>query len=280
MRHHRGFSLIELMIVLVVMLAVTGGILKLLNTTQRLSQAQAEKVDLQSNVRTASIVIPSELREINTVVGGSDDQNDILDMQSTSIQYRAMRGVGYVCPGSTVAQLRLYRFSGYRDPQAPRDAAYVFIENDEDLSSDDVWQAETISGIGAGNTCYGQPAVTLNITPSLTAVPADGTPVRTYEVMELSLYDSDGQFWLGARSVSAGEAIQPLLGPLTDDGLELSYLDANGDPAATVKDVKSVVLTVRGVTTQGISGAGVTAKRSYVEDSLVSQVSLRNAFRP
>jgi len=32
-------------------------------------RAQAERVDLQSNVRTASLVIPSELRELNTVIG-------------------------------------------------------------------------------------------------------------------------------------------------------------------------------------------------------------------
>ena len=71
MRNHRGFTLVELLVVLLIMVVVTGGIYKLLNSTQRLSRAQAERVDLQSNVRTASLVIPNELREINTVVGAA-----------------------------------------------------------------------------------------------------------------------------------------------------------------------------------------------------------------
>lgn len=282
MRTHRGFSLIELMIVLVIMLVVTGSILKILNTTQRLSQAQAERVDLQSNVRTASIVVPSELREINTVVGGTAAQNDILDKQATSITYRAMRGVGYVCAGSTASQLRLYPFSGYRSPAAGRDAAYVFIENDADLSSDDAWQQADISTTATGNTCGGQPAVTLNITPALSAVPALGTPVRTYETMKLSLYDADGKSWLGAQSVSNGDpGPQPLLGPLKGtDGFSLTYLNATGGAAAAKEDVKSVVLTIRGVSSGVVSSSGGGTYKTYVQDSLVSQVALRNAFRP
>ena len=282
MRTHRGFSLIELMIVLVIMLVVTGSILKILNTTQRLCQAQAERVDLQSNVRTASIVVPSELREINTVVGGGIDKNDILDNQATSITYRAMRGVGYVCTGSTTAQLRLRPFTGYRAPAAGRDSAYVFIENDADLSSDDAWQPVRITSTAAGNTCGGVAAVTLNIDPALGAVPDVGTPVRTYEVMKLSLYQADGKSWLGAQSLSANEpSPQPLLGPLkATDGLNLSYLNATGGTAALKSDIKSVVLTVRGVSSGQVSASGGGTYKTYVQDSLVSQVALRNAFRP
>jgi prepilin-type N-terminal cleavage/methylation domain-containing protein len=281
MRNHRGFTLIELMITMVIMLVVAGGILKLLNTNQRLSQAQAERVDLQSNVRTASIVVPNELREINTVVGGTVAQNDILDKQATSVTYRSMRGVGYVCAGTTTGQLRLRPFSGYRTPTAT-DSAYVFIENNPDKSSDDAWQNEDITSVVNGNTCGGVAAVTINISPALGAVPAVGTPVRIYEVMKLSLYKVDGKSWLGSQSVSAGDpGPQPVLGPLRDnDGLSFTYLNSAGGAAAAVSDVKSVKLTIRGVTTTLISSGGGNTTRAYVQDSLVSQVSLRNAFRP
>jgi prepilin-type N-terminal cleavage/methylation domain-containing protein len=43
MRNHRGYTLVELLVVMVIMVTVTGGILKLLNTSQRLSRAQAER---------------------------------------------------------------------------------------------------------------------------------------------------------------------------------------------------------------------------------------------
>ena len=112
MRNRKGYTLIELMVALVILLAVTGSIYKLLVSSQRLSRAQADRVDLQSNVRTASVVIPSELRELNTVVGGTVDQNDILAMTATSIRYRAMRGIGYVCQTPTSSEIRILGGTG------------------------------------------------------------------------------------------------------------------------------------------------------------------------
>jgi len=282
MRNHRGFTLIELMIVLVIMLTVSAGIYKLLITTQRLSRAQAERVDLQSNVRTASLVVPAELKEINTVVGGTVAQNDILDNQLTSITYRAMRGLGFVCAGTTTGQLRLSNFTGFslRAPLANHDSAYVFIDNNVDLNSDDAWTSVKITGVVAGNTCaVGVPATTMDITPALGSVPATGTPVRVYEVMKLSLYVSGGKSWLGAQGPNDANP-QPLLGPLQDgNGLALTYLNSAGAAAAQKSDIKSVVLTVRGVTTQLVSTGGGNATTTRVVDSLVSQVSLRNALR-
>ena len=67
MRTRHGFTLIEVLIALVIMGIVTGAVYQLLNTSQRLSLAQAEQVSLQSNVRTGSVVVPNELRELNTV---------------------------------------------------------------------------------------------------------------------------------------------------------------------------------------------------------------------
>ena len=69
MTQRRGFTLVEVLIALVIMGIVTGAIYRLLNTNQRLSLAQAEQVSLQSNVRTGSLIVPSELRELNTVLG-------------------------------------------------------------------------------------------------------------------------------------------------------------------------------------------------------------------
>jgi prepilin-type N-terminal cleavage/methylation domain-containing protein len=282
MRNHRGFTLVELLIVMIIMVSVTGGMLKLLNTSQRLSRAQAERVDLQSNVRIASIVVPAELREINTVAGSVDFfQTDIEAKTPTSITYRAMRGIGFVCPGSTNAQLKLRDFSGVRTPKVPHDAAYVFNEGlDEDTGDDDTWVPVSIAVAGTDNTC-GAGTVSLTLAAAM-PIPPEGTPVRIYERMQLSLYALDGKSWLGAQSISGGDlTAKPLLGPLNDgDGLNLTYLDANGGAPATNADVKSIVLTIRGVTSQQVSTGGGNAHSGYVRDSLVSQVSLRNAFRP
>ncbi len=286
MRNRKGYTLIELMVALVILLAVTGSIYKLLVSSQRLSRAQADRVDLQSNVRTASVVIPSELRELNTVVGGTVDHNDILAMTATSIRYRAMRGIGYVCQTPTSSEIRILggtgtgSWSGLRDPAGNRDSAYVFIDGNPDVNTDDAWIPVRISAVNAASTCGGTTAYALTISPTvaaLTSVPVN-TPVRVYEVMELSLYTNGGQSWLGAQSISGLEAgPQPLLGPLLPTtGIRFTYLDLAGAVTAVKENVKSIRMTVTGTSTQPQYGG--SSQTSTVLDSLTTQVSLRNAF--
>jgi prepilin-type N-terminal cleavage/methylation domain-containing protein len=291
MRNPRGFTLIELLIALVIMGVVSGALYTLLNRSQRLTRAQTEQLNLQSSVRSASLVVPSELREINTVVGAvgaNDPQVDIIDKQLTSVTYRAMRGMGIVCQTATANEIRVYKdqgqWSGYRNPEATRDGVYIFIENDKDKTTDDVWQQEAVTAVNLNSNCGGGvSAIAFTISPNL-ADPAGvpkGTPVRTYEVMKLGLYVSDGKSWLGAQSVSGGDAsLQPLLGPLRDaNGFGLQYLNATGGVAALPSDVKSIVLTIRGVSDHVASRSG-GSYTGQIGDSLVTQVSLRNAFRP
>ena len=290
MRHSRGFTLVELLVAMVIMLIVTGSIYTLLNTTQRVSRAQAERVDLQSNVRTGSIVVPNELREINNVEGAliGGPQVDILGAPTaTTLQYRAMRGIGYVCaaPAAGLVKILKSTWSGLRDPQAVRDAGYVFLEGpDPDVSTDDSWQPVVITVVGTSTCAAANDAWALTISPTvgaLVGVPV-GTPVRLYEVMELSLYANGGKSWLGARSVSGLEvAPQPVLGPLVPGtGLDFKYLDKTGAPTALMSDVKNIRLTIHGVTNHQIVMGGSSGATRQVDDSLVSEVLLRNAFRP
>ena len=93
-----------------------------------------------------------------------------------------------------------------------------------------------------------------------------------------------GRSWLGAQSISGLElAPQPLLGPLAPaaaDGLKLTYLDNANVATANVNNVKSIQLTVVGLSNQAIAKHGGSSQTSVVYDTLVTQVSLRNAFRP
>ena len=299
MRTRRGFTLVELLIALVLLSLVTASLFSLLNTTQRVSRAQSERASLQSNVRTGAIVIPEELRQINTVAGGSAWQNDILNMNATSIQYHAMRGLGVLCQTATATDIRIYNSAtvapniawvGYRDPVPVRDSVYVFIEGNPDKSSDDSWARARITGVSStATTCPGnKPGIQLTVNDitgqagapaaGLVGVPA-GTPIRTYEVMTLSLYQSNGEWWLGGQSNSAAEVMQPMLGPLrSGDGLALRYFDAAGNITADTKAVRRVEVTLRGLSDQAVvSGAGTS--NAVVGDSLITQVVLRNSLR-
>jgi prepilin-type N-terminal cleavage/methylation domain-containing protein len=284
MANRRGFTLAEIMIAMTLMLIVSGAAFKLLVTTQRLSRSQAERASLQSNVRMGSLVVLNDLRELNTFVGGVADRNDILDAQVSDITYRAMRGMGFICQASTATQIRVARssFSGFRDPVAGRDGLYVFIDGDPDTEADDTWLPVAITGVATGTACPGALGDITLTTPNTAGLVglSVGTPIRVYEVMELKLHQADGKSWLGARSISAGEAIQPVLGPLVDgNGFQMEYLDAAGAITANLTAIKSIRITIRGIS-DGAVNPGVEGSPTYVQDSLVTQVALRNSFRP
>lgn len=284
MRYRRGFTLVEILVSLVVMVIVTAAIYKMLTSSQRLSRAQAERVSLQSNVRSGALIVPAELRELNTVLGNVAN-TDVLIALPSDLTYRAMRGIGFVCQTPTATEVRIARssYSAYRDPAATRDGVYIFIDGNPDISTDDVWLPLAVTGVASASTCGGASAIALTVplTAALTGVPV-GTPVRIYETMQLQLYSNGGKNWLGARSVSAGEtSMQPVLGPLAANGLAFEYLDAGGVATTDRTAIKSIRVTIRGVTDQNINlGDGSSGALASVQDSLVTQVVLRNAFRP
>jgi prepilin-type N-terminal cleavage/methylation domain-containing protein len=287
MRTRRGFTLIELLIAMVLLSLVSASIFSLLNTTQRVTRAQSERSSLQSNVRTGAIVVPEELRQINAVAGGTADQNDIILMNASSINYRAMRGLGQVCQVPTSTEVRVFNtsakpFTGYRNPVGPRDGLYAFVENSVDTGTDDAWVKATVTAVASGNVCPGGLAgYTFTVSPAVAGLTSAtvNAPVRTWELMTLQLYQSNGEWWLGAQSNSALEPMQPILGPLrSGNGLELAYFNAAGAVTADVNQVRSVRATIRGLSDQAVvSGAG--SHTAVVGDSLVTQVVLRNSLR-
>jgi len=272
-----GFTLIELVVAMSVTLLVSGAIYQLLVATQRLTRAQSEHLMLQSSVRNAALVVLNELRDLNTAKGLGPDRNDILSGTSTAVSYRASRGFGVLCQPASATQIRLARstFVGARDPQPGRDSVYVFLEGDGTRSDDDLWQAIGITGVSTSGGCAGtaEPGIGLTVpnTASIVGLVA-GTPVRTGEIMELRLYQSESKWWLGMRSVTSGEVIQPLAGPLASDGLRLQYLDRTGGSTMDLSAVRSISVAIRGI------GAGVTrASDAALSQELVSEVVLRNS---
>ena len=280
-RARRGFTLAEVMVSLALTLMVAGALYSVLLSTQRVTRAQAQRVDLQSNVRAGALIVLGELRELSAAPGGTAGQNDILVAGSNAVVYRAMRGVGFICAAPSATTFRIARssFSGARDPQAGRDEVLIFSEDSAAAGAGDSWLGTNIVGVGTGSPCPGAlgPGITLTVPVGASVTgPGIGTPVRIAEVMELRLYESEGKSWLGARSVSSGETIQPLVGPLTKgSGFGLEYLDVTGMPTIDRTSIRSIRITVRGTTDGGGAGNSIP-----VEEELVTQVALRNAVQP
>ena len=286
MSRSRGFTLVEVLLALVIMGVVTGAIYRLLVNSQRLSLAQAEQVSLQSNVRTGSLVVPNELRELNTfagaAVGVAGIRNDIISGTATTIEYRAMRGMGFVCEAPAANQLRIAAstWTGPRAPNAARDDIYVFDDQDPALTSDDTWQSLVLTGATYSATaCNGATPGYILDAAGVPAVVPINTPVRTFEQMKLELVDDGGQWWLGARSVPVEATAQPILGPLTANGFALRYFNSAGAETADMSTVQSVEITVQGLTDDAVRIGG-TGPLGHVQEMLATQVLLRNSIRP
>lgn len=271
----RGFTLVEIVISTGLMLIVSGAVYQTLTLSQRLSRAQTQQVGVQSDVRSATLVLLNEMRPL-----GSGGDSDLLSIAPDAMTYRADRGVGFLCQPSTATQLRFDResFSGHRDPQAGRDSVLVLVEN-QPQSAPDSWIRVAITAVAAGSCAGGgTPAITLTVfpTPALEGL-APGTPVRIQEVMELRLYRPDGRSWLGLRSIGSGENIQPFAGPVHDgDGLRLEYLNALGIPTADRHDVQSIRITLKGES-EGTANFGAFVGE-HVPEEMTSQVTLRNVL--
>ena len=282
----RGFTLIELIIALVLMTLVGGVVYKLLNSTQRVSTAQAERMVLQSSVRTGVLVVPAELRELATNAGGA---TDLVHIATDSITYRAARGVGFTC-AVTSTQVKILNtsvlpFNALRAIAPGRDSLLLYVESDPSTAADDIWVRLPVSSVAA-STCGSNAAIAVTTPNFLGLLPGGllsnvviGGPVRTEEVMRLKSYTSGGEQWVGVASLSGGDAVQPILGPITANGFSLAYFTGDGTATTTASAVRQIQLTLIGVTERAVAQGGNSGANVLLQDTLVTRVMLRNAPR-
>lgn len=279
-KSRRGFTLVELLIAMVLLSIIGAVMTRLLINMQRSSRAQSQKVMLQSNLRAGMALLPSELRELSA--------QDLLVTQADRIEYRAMRTTSVAC-AITLTQVVLRRSLtfGYRPIETNgRDRLFVFLDARKTTGNDDTWRELRVTANIPGGCPDGDPADVLTVTHVDGVTPAftvaglldsvyAGAPVRSFEQMEMRLFESAGRWWLGARSVSGGAAIEPVLGPLAADGLLFTYRDRNGAETATVANMRTIDIALRGQTDGRIWNGNNTM--AIDEDALTTRIRLRNA---
>jgi prepilin-type N-terminal cleavage/methylation domain-containing protein len=306
-RGRRGFTLVEVMVVMVMMLLVGAALTRVLVNSMRVSRAQMLTADMQSNVRTGTLVLPMELRELgydsnlNGVV-----RSDISAIAATSIQFEAARGFSFLCgafdlPNGAEGTLRIRKpVMGLREPQLG-DGFQVYVENNANTGIDDQWLDAQITAIDLNGVCDGggDPAIILTVSSNGISTTGDGlgtnpdvvvsqmfvgAPVRWYEVMNFgSFVDADGMTYLGARSVSQGEAnYRPIAGPLDAGlGVRFTYYDKNGLPVVPgvgqPVSVRTVELIIVGQTGSPVALAGTRLATRNMPTT--TRVALRNTLR-
>ncbi|MFI5234295.1 MAG: type II secretion system protein J [Gemmatimonadales bacterium] len=297
----RGFTLIEIMIAMVLMTLVATVIYQMLITTQRVTDAQAERGDLQSNLRSGILVVPNELRQLTLGTSSTlDTISDIRAITDTSITYRVMRGFYTVCAvPANATTIIVYSTSPsayaaeYRAP-VTTDSLMLFWEGDSTVITDDRWIPLPITAIHAASTscvfpwsATTHPGYTLTL--GSTGVPTAlgfakvyaGAPVRTYEIDTLRLMSFNSQQWLGMSA--SGGAVQPMAGPLAPTagsvyGFQLTYYDSTGAAltasSTNIPKVRSIRIAIRGISQDPVAQAGRT--RAVIQDSLVTYITPRN----
>jgi hypothetical protein len=232
--------------------------------------------------------MPSELREMNA---GDTASSDIAAMSATSITYKAMRTLHFVCSppvhgGSwgTVIVRRDPVF-GLRGLDTGRDSLLVFAEGSPETRMDNYWVHANLTGTVAGTACLdGAASVTLTLdgvypSGALAGVSV-GAPVRGYEMLRVLTYaDGSGDVWLGARQFNKNggwSVSQPLLGPLQANGLQFSFFDASGAVTTIPADVARIGVTAIGMTREPVRSQGALAR---MVDTLSTHVALRNNAR-
>jgi hypothetical protein len=158
----------------------------------------------------------------------------------------------------------------------------IYYEGDEGSRTDDGWVTGDLLATTAATCPDGRPGERLTSTLTFTAPQLnrrgaiqDGSPVRGFEVVTYRLYQAaDGRYYIGLRVAGS---FQPLIGPVTANGLTLRYLNAAGAVTAVPSQVATIQVTVRAETAQPIRGpdGGLVVP----VDSVVTQVALRNNRR-
>lgn len=283
MSKRHGFTLVELLVALIMLVVVGGAMYSLLITVQRVTRRQTEVSNMQANLRGGMQLVQSEIQELATYSGAGT--SDINSMTSTLLNYNAVRGLGETCGVTpSLVKIRQSSYTGVRDPSSTTEQLLLYVDNDSTLTTDDVWAQLPVTGVGTG-TCTTGPAtaswnlaVTVPYTTSqiATLIPVPG-PLRTIERMEIGKVTDSGNDWLGIRSVTAGEAsLIPVIGPLTTNGLSFAYLDGADVTTTIPSAVKTIVITLRGITAAQVN-TGTTSALGNPTDSLVIRIQLRNS---
>lgn len=234
-----GFTLVELLIVVIIGGLTMAAIYQTLITQDRSYRHQTAAISTQGTTRTALQLIASELREISASAGDAPiatGGSDLLMASPDSIRFRAFRKAGIICavdPGSPPGYLDVW-VPGEQFAQG--DSIFIFIEDDPDTDDDDRWAKTSLQQIQseASNpvceTQWSYDTQSLRSLPSTSVEDAEkGGLVRSYETVTYKSWQYDGEWVLARRSASG---TVPLVGPIlppTDGGLRFRYFDASGN---------------------------------------------------
>ena len=298
-RARPGFTLAEMLVVMVLLTIVGGSLMGVLSKQQRFYRGVSDLGDLRSQLRQAEAVMSSDIRGMSTI------KNDIVAMSDSSIDFRYTIGSSIVCTKApqviTMPPTTLQRDNGltsWIQPPVLNDSVWIFDEgNNTTSSADDSWQGYRITNFvptpGACPPPYTQLADAINNSYTMTVdrtmsnTILAGAAMRFVRRAHYSLYQSTSTspWYLGytCSACGSGATIQPIAGPFnafTDvttpdtSGLRFTYFDSTGAVTSDPTAVARINVVIRGHTRGYLNVPGL--KRGVYMDSVRTDIAVRN----
>ncbi len=272
MKRRDGFTIVELLIVLVLAGLVMGAAYQVLFVQQRSAEAQTLQAAARSSLRTASAVLETELREVASFSGSANAGSDVAMISSDSVRFRALRQFGVICNVDKGAKWLDLWVLGETFAKGDNVMAYAEHDTVQD-PADDQWQTDVVGNVGsvvktACTTSWPGTTAQGIATPGIDmAGVEDGEPVRGFEWIGYGLTQSNGQ-WVIVRRGSDGVAViaDGLAAPSNSVPL-FRYYDNTGSATTDPHAVAQIQITLR---TPGNNGVGVAP------ETLSTRLYLRN----
>lgn len=244
----RGISLVEMLVAVTVGGMLLSLAVRLDLSLARLARGQMERAGAAANLRVLAALARSELEMI-----GADSVSgpDLQAVAAGRIGYRAHRGLLVVCAvrtdSITIAAGSLADWR-VRLPDPGRDS--VLVLSSAPLPAAEAWVPVGLAGGGAAVCPDGTPGLSYGTVLDSTALAGFGlaapTVARLFEAGALAAYGSGGTWQVGFEAVSAGAAIQPVVGPIDGvAGFRAGAWDRSGAPAAWPAEVAGVDIRIR-----------------------------------
>ncbi|MGH7665231.1 MAG: prepilin-type N-terminal cleavage/methylation domain-containing protein [Gemmatimonadaceae bacterium] len=300
-----GFTLAELLVVLVLVGIVAGGIMSVVVKQQRFYRDAGDLIETRGQLRQAVSILPIELRAVYP--RGSD----IYQWSDSSIEFRSTVGSSVLCLEPALNSIILppvslekgHTLSAWMQAPQVDDSVLIYDDGIDVGNADDSWIAYGISAVAtAAGLCpvssglttandLLEPAYQLTLGAPLAATTRTGSAIRLFRRTRFALYRaSDSRWYLGANDCMEGRTpacatIQPVSGPYQpyaapggQSGIRFTYFDSTGtelDPATSDRRlVARIDIIVRGETRAELGTPGLGEGRRT--DSVSFVVGLRN----
>ncbi|HKG93985.1 MAG TPA: prepilin-type N-terminal cleavage/methylation domain-containing protein [Gemmatimonadaceae bacterium] len=309
-RTRRGFSLAELLIVVVVMGVVGGTIIKMIQRQQQFYRGTSDIVDARTQVRHATTVLATDLRSVSAAGTPSSPSGDITFASDTAMTLVVNTGSSIVCEKDGAnnrvfyvppRNLAKHQLTGWLSNPEVGDSVFIYDEGTSRGAEDDTWRGYQIAGMGTSTTkCVGapytdptldppasKPRVEVTLASPLSTTTLRGAGVRFGRHVRYSLYQSanDRKWYLGYSEKRNGvwQATQPVSGPYLPysatggSGLSFRYYDSTGVQIAN--SAQPAGISRIDVRTRAVGQDSTTVsngKRGIYVDSLTTRVSVRN----